>query len=547
MITEIDSAKCTGCRLCVEFCPMDVLRLDTFREEIPLCQAGCPARVDIRGYIYLLSQGDFDGAIKLIREALPLPAVTGRVCLHPCESECARKEIDEAVNINSLERFVADYWLNEKADRLPRLYIAKVAIVGSGPAGLAVAYDLIKLGYAVTVFESMPALGGMLRYGIPEFRLPRNVLDAQINYIRDMGVEFKTDTTIGRELTIDDLKDMGYRAVILSIGAQLSSRLRIEGIELDGVQWGLDFLRDVVNHKRKVKIKDRVLVVGGSDVAMDVARTALRLGAKEVELVCLESAKEMPAHKEYIQQAIGEGININASWGPKRILGKDGKVTGAEFVRCTSVFDKENRFNPRFDERKIKSVDAGTVVFAIGRTVDLSFLPQKVKTVKGETIAVESVTLATTLPGVFACGDAVSGPTSVVKAIASGKTAAISVDRYLKGQDLKAEREKVVKTARRLPKEGIEVTARQVTPLLPVTQRRRNFREVKIGLSEEMTMREAQRCMTCGSKAYIAYPESCMTCYNCEQDCPLGAINVGPFRKSIPPLIKYPKNDISIL
>lgn len=546
MIAEIDDAKCTGCRICVEFCPMDVLRLDTSREEIPPCQAGCPASVDIRGYIHLLNQGDLDGAIKLLRGALPLPAVTGRVCFHPCESECARKEIDEAIGINSLERFVADYWLNEKADRLPRLHVAKIAIVGSGPAGLAAAYDLIKLGYPITVFESMSVLGGMLRFGIPEYRLPRNVLDAQINYIRDMGVEFKTDTTVGRELTIDDLKDEGYKSVLLAIGAQLSSRLKIEGVELDGVLWGLDFLRDV-NLKHGVKIKDRVLVVGGSDVAIDVALTALRLGAKWVELICLESEEEMPAHKEYIQQAIDEGININMSWGPKRILGKDGKVTGVEFVRCISVFDKRNRFNPCFDERNSKFVEAGTVVFAIGQIPDLSLLPKEVKSVKGEAIAVEPITLATALPGVFACGDAVSGQMSVVEAIASGKTAAISVDRYLKGEDLKAERRTRIKKVQKPPKEGIEIKARQVRLLLSVAQRGKNFREVKIGFSEETAMNEAQRCMTCGSKAYIAYPQSCMTCYNCELECPSEAISVDPFRKPIPPLIKYPKNEISML
>ncbi len=539
MITEIDASKCTGCRICVDVCPMDVLRLDTLREEIPPCQLACPAHVNMRGYIYLLTQGDIEGAIKLMREALPLPAVTGYLCYHPCESECARREIDESININSIERFVADYWLKEKAARLPRLHVAKVAIVGSGPAGLASAYDLARSGYPVTVFESMPAVGGMLRFGIPEYRLPRNVLDAQIDYLRGMGIEFKTGITIGRDLTINDLKDRGYEATIISIGNQLSNRLKIEGIELDGVFWGLEFLRDV-NLKRGVKIKDRMLVFGGGDVAMHVALTGLRLGAKEVELVCLESAEELPAHKEHVQQAKDEGVSINVSWGPKRVLGKDGKLAGVEFVRCTSVFDKENKFCPCFDERETKFIGADTVVFAVGQLTDLSLLPREIKTDNKRAIAVDPVTLATTLPGVFACGDAISGPTSVVEAIASGKTAAISVDRYLRGVALKKGRKKKVRAVGQLPKERIEIKARQMTPLLPVEQRLRSFREVKVGFSEEMAMNEAQRCVTCGSKAYIAYLDSCMTCYNCELECPSKAVSTSPFRKPMPPLINYP-------
>ena len=539
-IEQIDLDRCTGCGICVEVCPLDTLRLDTLQEEIPPCWEACPAGVDIRGYLYLLNQSRLGEAIRLLREALPFPAVTGRVCFHPCESECARKEVDDAVNINCLERFVGDYWLQQKPEAPPRLHVAKVAIVGSGPAGLAAAYFLTKMGYRVTVFESMSELGGMLRMGILEYRLPRDVLDAQINYIKDMGVEFKTNTTIGKDLTIDDLKARGYKAGFFAIGAQLSKKLKLDGTELDGVVWGLDFLRNI-NLKHETRVKDRVLVIGGGDVAMDVALAALRLGAREVELACLESGDEMPAHKESAQQAVDEGVNINLSWGPKRILGKNGRVTGIELVRCTAVFDKKGRFNPSFDERTTKSVETDMVILAVGQTSDLSLLPKGIKTTNEETIAVDPVTLETGVPGVFAGGDLVLGPSSVVESIAAGKRAATSIDRYLRGEDLKAGREKKeVNRVEKPPKEGIEEKAREATPLLPVDQRRRNFGEVKPGFSEEMAMNEVQRCMTCGSKAYIAYPEDCMTCFSCEITCPYEAVDVHPFKEVLPFAIEYP-------
>ncbi len=526
MIETIDGTKCNGCRICVEVCNMDVLRLDTSQEEVPPCQAACPAGVDIRGYMYLLGQGDIDGAIRLIREALPLPAVTGHVCFHPCEIECARKEVDESLNINSLERFIADYWLKEKAEPMPRLHVGKVAIVGSGPAGLSCAYFLIRMGYPVTVFESMSEPGGMLRVGIPEYRLPRDILDAQINYMKDMGVEFRTNTTIGQSLTIDELKDRDCEAVFFAIGTQLSRRLEIEGIKLGGVLWALDFLRNV-NLKREVEpLKDKVLVIGGGDVAMDAALSALRLGAKEVELACLESRDEMPAHKDSIQQVVDEGININTSWGPKRILGEGNRVTGVELVRCSSVFDKEGRFNPYFDEGVKKSIKADTVIFAIGQSPDLSLLPQEINITREGTIAVDPVTLETSLVGIFAGGDAVSGPASVVEAIASGKRASVSIDRYLKKENLKDGREEMAKIVQKPPKEGVKMRTRQATPLLSVGKRSKNFKEIRLGFGKEMAMMEAERCMTCGSRAYIAYPPDCMICFECELNCPEQAVEV---------------------
>ena len=521
--------KCIGCGVCVNSCSMDVLRLNQFlieKEEITPCRSACPAGVNMRGYIYLLTQGKLEEAMNLIREALPLPAITGHVCFHPCEKECARKEVDEAVNINALERYVADYWLQEKAKPALRIYLRKVAIIGSGPAGLAAAYDLVKMGYPVTVFEAQPLLGGMLRTGIPEYRLPGNILDAQIDYIEGMGVDFKTGVCFGKDLTLSGLKKKEYQAILFAIGAQQSRKIDIDGAQLPDVLWGLDFLRDV-KLKRKVKVKDRVVVIGGGNVAIDAALTALRLGAKDVRIVCLECREEMPAHEEAIKTAMDEGVDISVSWGPKRVVGDRKRVKGIELVRCLSVFDKTGRFNPSFDEKTTRSIETDMVIFAIGESTDLSVLPGEMKTDNNH-IVVDPVTLETNLPGVFAAGVAVSGPGSVVEAIASGKKAAVSIDRYLRGKDLKAGRETEVKVVKKPPREGVEKRPRQAISLLPVDQRKSNFNEIKTGFDKDRAEQEERRCMACGSRAFIKYLEDCMTCYTCERDCPEKAIFVSP-------------------
>jgi len=528
-IKQIDDAKCVGCGVCVNSCSMDVLRLNQFhieKEEITPCRSACPAGVNMRGYIYLLTEGKLEEAMNLIREALPLPAITGHVCFHPCEKECARKEVDEAVNINALERYVADYWLQEKAKPALRIYVKKVAVVGSGPAGLAAAYDLVKMGYPVTVFEAQPLLGGMLRVGIPEYRLPGNILDAQINYIEGMGVDFKTNACFGKDLTLGGLKKKEYQAVLFAIGAQQSRRIEIDGAQLPDVLWGLDFLSDV-KLKGKVRIKDRVVVIGGGNVAIDAALTALRLGAKDVRIVCLECREEMPAHEEAIKTAIDEGVDISVSWGPRRVVGDRKSVKEVELVRCLSVFDKTGKFKPSFEERTTRSMETDMVIFAIGENTDLSILPREIKTDNNHILA-DPVTLETSLPGVFAAGVAVSGPGSVVEAIASGKKAAVSIDRYLRGKDLRLGRDAGVNVVKKPPREGVEKRPRQAIPLLPVDQRKSNFNEIKMGFDKDRAEQEERRCMACGSRAFIKYLEDCMTCYTCERDCPEKAIFVSP-------------------
>ncbi|HUL24010.1 MAG TPA: FAD-dependent oxidoreductase [Thermodesulfobacteriota bacterium] len=530
-IKQIDDSKCVGCGVCVNSCSMDVLRLNQFlieKEEITPCRSACPAGVNMRGYIYLLAEGKLEEAMNLIREALPLPAITGHVCFHPCEKECARKEVDEAVNINALERYVADYWLQEKAKPALQIYSRKAAIIGSGPAGLAAAYDLVKMGYPVTVFEAEPVLGGMLRTGIPEYRLPGDILDAQIDYIKGTGVDFKTGVTFGKDLTLNGLRKNEYEAILFAIGAQESRKIEIDGAQLPDVWWGLDFLREV-KLKRKIKVKDRVVVIGGGNVAIDASLTALRLGAKDIQIVCLEGREEMPAHEEAIKTAMDEGVAIRASWGPKRVVGDRKRMEGIELVRCLSVFDNSRRFNPSFDEKTTRFMETDMVIFAIGENTDLSVLPGEMKT-NNNHIMVDPVTLETNLRGVFAAGVAVTGPGSVVEAIASGKKGAVSIDRYLSGKDLKAGREIEAKVVEKPPREGVEKRPRQAISLLPVDQRKRNFSEIKMGFDRDRAEREERRCMACGSRAFIKYLEDCMTCYTCEKDCPEKAIFVSPER-----------------
>ena len=540
-IERINPELCNGCGICVTTCPVDVIRLDTAaqeKEEQPDCQMTCPAGVDMRRYLYLLREGLVEKAMAVLRDSLPIPAVTGRVCSHPCETQCFRKEVDEAVNINGLERFVADQCLNEKAEPARKIYAARVAVIGSGPAGLSCAYFLARVGYPVTVFETMSVRGGMLRVGIPEHRLPKEILEAQIDYIQDLGVEFKTGITIGKDTTLEALQK-DYQAIFYAIGNQLSKRLPIPGNGLNGVVSGLDFLKDA-KFESGFKTKKRVVVIGGGNVAVDVALTALRCGAEEVYLACVEPKTQMPGHAEEIDQAVEEGVVLYDSWGPRTILGDDkGNVTGVELVHCTSVFDQGGKFNPCYDEGKTKTIEADMIVLAVGQQADPSVLPRGMVLTPNGSIQTDPITLETTLAGIFAGGDIVSGQASVVEAIAAGKGASISIDRYLKGEDLKAGR--YLRRAARVknpPKEGVDRMVRKTTPVLPVSERQKNSKEVKRGFNEDTANLEAQRCMTCGSLANIAYADDCMLCLFCERDCPQKAIYVSP-EKKITPLIAW--------
>ncbi len=536
MIETVDDDLCNGCRLCVDTCPTDCFRLDTLvteRAEQPPCQVACPAGTDMRRYLYLVREGMIDEAIGVLEECLPLASVTGRICPHPCETACARGDVDEAVNINSLERFVGDRWIAEKPASPRILYTAKVAVVGAGPAGLACAYFLARMGYPVTIFDAMPEPGGMLKYGVPDFRLPRAVLTAQIDYLRAMGIQFRMNTRIGNGTSLDDLA-REHQAVFVAVGSSRSRKIEVEGKNLDGVLWGLEFLRDVNADRPASASGKRVVVIGGGNVAMDTALTVNRLGASRVQMVCLESLETMPAYAEEKRQALDEGVVIDPSWGPKKIVGRDGKVTGIELVRCVRVTDGSGRFAPSFDESETKYVEADLVILSIGQESDLSFLPSDVRATESKTIRVDSLTMQTSRPGIFAGGDIVSGSASVVEAIGAGKRAAVSIDRHLRSQDIRAGRDVKPLRVMKPPKERIPHIPRQAAAWLPVGDRERTFDEVKCGFSDDTARLEAQRCMTCGSRAIIAYPEDCQMCLFCERDCPTKAIYVSPDKKEIP-------------
>lgn len=529
MINAIDTAACTGCGTCTKTCPLDVFRLDTRQKEISPCMAACPAGVEIRRNNYLIQQGRVDEAAENFKRANPFPAITGRVCFHPCESRCARVNVDAAVNINGLEQYLGD--VSNSRDEAPFVlrHLEKVAIVGSGPAGLSCAYYLASRGYRVTVFEAMPEAGGMLRYGIPAYRLPDDVVLAQVTRLESMGVRFFYNTRIGdhADISLKDLKKRGFKAVLLAPGTTASRKIDIEGAHLSGVFWGLEFLRAIRSGEAQ-PLNGRVIVIGGGDVAVDAAISARHMGAKEVHMVCLEDAEHMPAYPHNQADAREEGIHIHCGFGPSRILG-EGCVTSMECIRCLSVFDAEGHFAPSFDETDTLKLNADAVIFAIGQMTELEGFASAVPVERGRFKA-DPVTFATPAWGVFAAGDAVTGPASVVQAIAGGREAAESIDRMLIGADIAARR------GVKAPEVPEDKLPGKNIPTLPRNERKtlvsdKPFGERKQGLDLEAVFSESLRCMTCGSKSIVTYTDDCMTCFNCELHCPSDAIYVHPFKE----------------
>lgn len=499
------ASDCKFCTACVEVCPtgalMDKGAMDDREMFLLPCLHNCPVEIDVPRYIRCINQGKFAEAAAVVREKVPFPEILGHVCFHPCEDVCRRGEVDEPIAICALKRFAAE---NDNGQWKQNIKIApatrkRVAVVGSGPAGLTTAYYLTRLGHSVTVFEASPEPGGMMRTGIPAYRLPGDVLRREIAEITALGVEIKTASPIGEEKILTDLRNEGFDSIFIASGTPLSKKLDIEGTDLNGILWGMDFLRDV-NLDKKIDVKDRVVVVGGGNVAIDVALTVRRLGAKDIHLTCLECDEEIPAHEWEVRRAAEEGIQIYPSWGPKRIFGEKNEVQGIDFVRCSSVFDDEGKFKPCFDESETKRIETDMVILAIGQAPDSSFLNGSgIHTSDVGTIKTEGETLVTNVDGVFAGGDCVDGSTSVIEAIAAGRKAAMTIDRYLGGKGEIAETLiQLEKPDPRLGRdEGFADRARTAMPCLPVDERTKNFAEIELGYNREQAVEEAQRCLQC--------------------------------------------------
>jgi len=442
---------CATCGRCEDACPNGIKILEITRTlrsvgpealvpEKPLCVDACPAGIDIPGYLRFIAQGKMDEACKLIIEKAPFPGVLGRVCTHPCETACKRGEVNQSIAICAAKRYAADRagdladWMSQTEPETGH----RVAVIGAGPSGLTAAFYLRKKGHQVTIFEARPKPGGMLRYGIPYYRLPAAVLDKEIDQILGTGIELKPNSKLGIDFEIEQLKNNGFEGVFIAVGAQLSRKIELEGSDLPDVNWGVEFLSAAAQGEN-VAVKERVVVIGGGNVAVDVALTAMRLGAKYVTLACLESEAEMPANPWEIEQAREEGVELLYSWGPARIMANDGKVSGIEMVRCTSVFDEQGNFCPYFDETKT-IVAADQVILAIGQASETAFCQdfcflddQQSLPVEKGLIAIDKETQQTEMRGVFAGGDAANGPATVIEAIAAGRRAAVSIDKFLGG------------------------------------------------------------------------------------------------------------------
>ncbi len=533
------------------------------------CMMACPAHTNAGRYVALIAEGRFEEAYRFARDPNPLASICGRVCAHPCESACRRGEIDRPIAIRALKRFLTERYGAEskhrvdvnshrRANQLPY----KVAVVGGGPVGLSAAHDLALMGYAVTIFEAAPVAGGMLYLGIPAYRLPRDVVEAQVREILETGdITLKLNHAAGRDFMVSDLRQQGFDAVLVSVGAHRSRDLTLPGVDLDGVYKGIDFLLNV-NLGYKFTIGKKVVVIGGGNVAMDVARSAarevvkqhaaglqdlepsaesvyavatremvdvslsaLRLGAREVTIVCLERREEMPAALEEIEEAEAEGIVLRPGRGPKSVRGENGKVVGLETLNTKWVFDQNRRFNPAFYEGTESLIECDTIIMAIGQAPKLDFLKPEdgVEISPRGLIAVHPETLMTSAPGIFAGGDCVFGPRLIIDSVADGKRAAIGIDEYLRGQK-HPEPIVEVEILRRhaMPPDLLDIV-RQPVPMLPL-ERRTGVTEVEVGYDEKSAMEEAQRCLHCWvNTVFEGYEEDgtlCILCGGCVDVCP---------------------------
>ena len=568
---EVTVANCVACGKCVEYCPVNAIKLGTklpqkvepklsmqkslethtvaaagrnadyrfTRSDIieetgtAPCKSWCPAHIGVQGYIKMAANGRYREALALIKHENPFPAVCGRVCYHPCELHCTRGSIDSAVAIDDIKKFVAEQELHAESRFIPwkrhDYHDKKIAIIGGGPAGLSCAYYLAQDGYDITVFEKEDKMGGMMTFGIPGFRLQKDVVDAEIDIIKELGVKFQTGVEVGKDITIPELRKQGFNGFFVAVGAQASRKLGLPNEDHPDIVGGLDFLRDA-NLGRGKKLHGNVIVVGGGNVAMDVARTALRQGAEVVDLYCLEQRNEMPSSEDEIKEAEEEGIRIHNGFGPKEILLEGKELKGLLFKKCLSVKDENGRFNPKYDENDTVKAEATAILLAIGQAFDYKklFEGTEVTFSPRQTVLADPSTLQTADPDIFVGGDCYHGARFAIDAIATGKIAAISLHRYVQpGQLLEAGRNH--RDFRQLDidnidKEhlGFDNTPRQIPAVGPVDTK--SYKDNRGIFTEEQIKKEASRCLSCGKA--VVDPNLCVGCGQCVIKCQFDAAHL---------------------
>ena len=537
------------------------------------CMMACPAHTNAGRYVALIAEGRFEEAYRFARDPNPLASICGRVCAHPCETACRRGEIDRPIQIRALKRFLTERYGPESRNlKRPQLQSHtmlpfKVAVIGAGPVGLSAAHDLALMGYSVTIFEAAAVPGGMLYLGIPEYRLPRDVVEAQVREILATGdVTLRLNQRAGKDFSIEELRSQGFDAVLIAVGAHRSRDLSIPGVNLDGVHKGIDFLLNV-NLRYKFTIGKKVVVIGGGNVAMDVARSAarevvrqqqiqtedwaknltavashemvdislsaLRMGASEVHIVCIERRQEMPAALEEIEEAETEGIIIHAGFGPNQVIGKDGQVTGLETVRTSRVFDEQGRFNPQFESGSESVIDCDTVILAIGQAPNLDFLGpnSKIEITPRGLVGVDRSNLMTSVPGIFAGGDCVFGPRLIIDSVADGKRAAVGIDEFLRKEKHADPLLEIEVLDRHQMITNYMEIARHSVPMVPL-ERRTGVTEVEIGFDERTAVEEAQRCLRCWINTVFEDTEvdgnECVLCGGCVDVCPEQCLELVP-------------------
>ena len=575
-VAEVDEAKCVACGQCVETCPGNALKLGqklcstedltqkpnyvklsetlrpkrtwdpNYREDhedvVPTgtapCKTACPAHIPVQGYLKLAAQGRYTDALELIKKENPFPAVCGRICNKRCEAECTRGDVDEAVAIDEVKRFIADHDLHEATRYVPKLlnqigrpYTEKIAVIGAGPAGMSCAYYLANKGYPVTVFDRNPVPGGMLTLGIPSFRLEKDVLNAEIDILREMGVEFRCGVEVGKDITIEQLRAQGYKGFYVAIGAQKSAKLRVPGEELEGVYGGVDFLR-AVNLGHETHIGKRCAVIGGGNVAMDVCRSAVRLGADETYVLYRRSEAELPADPEEVKEAMEEGVQFRFLTAPVEILGENGKVTGIRVERMTlGEPDEKGRRKP-VGTGEFETLAVSAVISAIGQQIDLCGIDagSKLQLGKRGTVLVDPATYQTDEPDVFAGGDLVTGPKFAIDAIAAGKEAAVSIHRFvhpgqsqLIGRDHRDYKSLDPATVA-VPIESFDNTPRQHAHDGSAEEAKKTFHDLRGVFTEEQMKKETERCLGCG--AVVLNEDQCIGCGICTTKCKFDAIRL---------------------